>query len=134
MHTVLRINSCNAKKGPDEDHTFCGRKYLSLDGIFGKVFLFVFAVCKSVFVRLCICICECEYRAEGEGGQLKMRECGGDRLAREVTLPGRRNSQIWSTIPANIWGTIPAGTFLEQNSVEEEVILLERQNISRAQF
>ena len=125
VHTVLRINSCNAKKGPDEDHTFCGRKYLSLDGIFGKVFLFVFAVCKSVFVRLCICICECEYRAEGEGGQLKMRECGGDRLAREVTLPGRRNSQIWSTIPANIWRTIP-DTFLEENSGEEEVILLGR--------
>ena len=90
-------------------------------------------VCRSVFVRLCICICECEYRAEGEGGHLKMRECGGDRLAREVTLPGRRNSQIWSTIPANIWRTIP-DTFLEENSGEEEVILLGRQNISRAQF
>ena len=133
MHTVLRINSCNAKKGPDEDHTFCGRKYLSLDGIFGKVFLFVFAVCKSVFVRLCICICECEYRAEGEGGQLKMRECGGDRLAREVTLPGRRNSQS-GALCQQISGALFQTTFLEQNSGEEEVILLGRQNISRAQF
>ena len=81
---------------------------MSLDGIIGiKYSCCCLPVCKSIFVHLCICICECEYRAEGEGGQLKMRECGGDRLAREVTLPGRRNLQIWSTMPANIWSTIP---------------------------
>ena len=84
-------------------------------------------VCRSVFVRLCICICECEYRAEGEGGQLKMRECGGDRLAREVTLPGRRNSQIWSTMPANIWSTIPdhlsGGKFWRNHTIEAKIFL-----------
>ena len=81
---------------------------MSLDGIIGiKYSCCCLPVCKSIFVHLCICICECEYRAEGEGGQLKMRECGGDRLAREVTPPGRRNSQIWSNMPAKIWNTTP---------------------------
>ena len=80
-------------------------------------------VCRSVFVRLCICICECEYRAEGEGGHLKMRECGGDRLAREVTLPGRRNSQS-GALCQQISGALFQTTFLEENSGEEEIIPL----------